>query len=156
MFAAVAASPAKVPDHLLLLAAEALHAILTAQPAAAALLIAEAQLHPLVDALALELRQALNTHVDLTLACALGDTLTAVAACHSASESEAGQAQPWLFQVEPSEVSDGWTALATHLTLTGSMERLSGLCASITDHEALQLRTSMLPLLKLMVTLARQ
>jgi hypothetical protein len=169
VFAAVAARPAQVPDHLLLLAAEALHAILTAQPAASSLLVVEAQLHPLVDALALELRQALNTHIDLTLACTLATTLTAAAehcsvattpTLSAADESNTTLALPSVQvgeeRISLQEIRESWKSVATHLTLTGSMERLSGLCASITDHEAVQLRRTMLPLLKLVVSLARQ
>lgn len=166
VFAAVAARPAQVLDHILLLAAEALHALLTARPAASSLLVVEAQLHPLVDALALELRQALNTHIDLTLACTLATTLTAAAEHCSvatastpsaADESEAHlSVQVGEERISLQEIRESWTSVATHLTLTGSMERLSGLCASITDHEAVQLRRTMLPLLKLIVSLARQ
>lgn len=138
------AEPLAVPDHLLLLTAQALQALVMAEPAVAVLLVETGLLHLLIDALALELRQALTSHADITLASTFAAVLAATLERH-----------PVVADGAAGELSAAHSALALHFTLTGSLERLGGLCASVVDPDAASQRAMTLPLLHTVLALAQ-
>lgn len=115
-----ATTPPTAPGHLLIVAADTVSALVRQTPALALFLTASGSLHIVMDALAGELRLALGSHTDLTLACALATTLVASL-----------DALPGGVPEQRQHV----TRLAQHLVYTSSIQRLADLWTSTSGYD---------------------
>lgn len=133
IFAVFCAHPNYVSDAVLLLAARLLTAL---APSAAVAIVGSGLLHPIIDVLSSELSAAPDIHADLLLAEALAAAVASV--CDSFRQHRAAVAlSSEALSSEDSISSKQVLAVATHLALTGFVERLSHLCGR--DDRVLQL-----------------